>query len=483
MPSVRLALILSFAQRYTTIAINIISTMIIARLLTPAEVGVASIGLVIVGVAHTLRDFGINNYLVQEKDLTHDRVRTAFGVAIIIAWTLALVVYGIGDLAARFYQEPGVAQVMHVLCLNFLILPFASPITALLNRDMEFGVLYRINVSSAFIAAATSTGLAYLGHGFMSLAWGSFAGIATTVIVASLSRPDTARLLPGLNEWRRITSFGIKAISANIISQIGTSASELVIGRMLGMPAVAFYSRANGLVRMFQQSITEAITPVLVSDLAARNRTGGDLKGRYLESLSYISVLGWPFFGFVGVMAEPIILVMFGDQWTRAIPIVQILCVTGGFQVVTSPLWTVFFATGEVQKNLTYNAVIVPVSVALVIAGAFHSLEMVAVAHVFTSALAIVVSKKYLSDIIGLEYADIIKAVGKSPGVALISCIVPVGMAVFYDADSIGEHLLSLIIGSLGFGCAWLAGIFLFQHPCKDEVLNLGKSLLRRLAT
>ncbi|MEE8332516.1 MAG: oligosaccharide flippase family protein, partial [Alphaproteobacteria bacterium] len=114
MASIRRSLALSFAQKYATMAINIATVMILARLLTPAEIGIFSVGIAMVGLAHTLRDFGVGNYLIQEKELTPDRVRTAFGVTLVIAWIMAGVLIALSGPMAGFYSEPGVRQVMLV---------------------------------------------------------------------------------------------------------------------------------------------------------------------------------------------------------------------------------------------------------------------------------------------------------------------------------------------------------------------------------
>ena len=91
MASIRKALSLSFASKYSSLAIHTVAIMVLARLLTPAEIGVYSVGAAVVALAHVLRDFGVGNYLIQEKELTQDRIRTAFGVALVIAWVMAAV--------------------------------------------------------------------------------------------------------------------------------------------------------------------------------------------------------------------------------------------------------------------------------------------------------------------------------------------------------------------------------------------------------
>ena len=89
MPSIRKALALSFASKYSSLAIHTAAVMVLARLLTPAEIGVYSVGAAVVALAHVVRDFGVGNYRIQEKELTAERISAALDVVVLIAWAIA----------------------------------------------------------------------------------------------------------------------------------------------------------------------------------------------------------------------------------------------------------------------------------------------------------------------------------------------------------------------------------------------------------
>ncbi|MCW8890541.1 MAG: oligosaccharide flippase family protein, partial [Sedimenticola sp.] len=103
--------------------IQIISTLILARILTPEEIGIYSLGAVVIGFAQMIRDFGVSNYLIQEKELTQDRIRTAFGVTVIIAWTAAALLLLFSDTFAAFYDQPGVSSVISIMSISLFFIP------------------------------------------------------------------------------------------------------------------------------------------------------------------------------------------------------------------------------------------------------------------------------------------------------------------------------------------------------------------------
>src|SRR5258706_9149173 len=123
---VRRALLISFAQNYGVLVLQFAASIFIARVLTPGEMGIFSVATVLVGIAHNFRDFGVANYVIQEKELTEDRIRSALGIAILVAWLLAAAMALLSGPMAEFYREPGVRSVMLVLALNFMLIPFGS---------------------------------------------------------------------------------------------------------------------------------------------------------------------------------------------------------------------------------------------------------------------------------------------------------------------------------------------------------------------
>lgn len=138
-------------DRYSGLAITVASSMVIARLLTPAEIGVFSVTMVLLMFASTVRDMGAGQYLVQEKELTVDRIRAVWAVQLGLGLGLACLVLLISHPVAVFYKEPRMRDIMWVVALNYAINPFGSLTHAWLMREMRFesSALIRFQVVSA----------------------------------------------------------------------------------------------------------------------------------------------------------------------------------------------------------------------------------------------------------------------------------------------------------------------------------------------
>ncbi|WP_158498788.1 lipopolysaccharide biosynthesis protein [Magnetospira sp. QH-2] len=465
--------------KFSATAIATIAVIVVARLLTPEEIGVFSVGYAVIAVAHTLRDFGVTSYLIQEPNLTRDHIKTALGITTAAAWSLAAILFAASGTIAQFYDNVGVGEVIRILCLNFLLLPFSSPVFALLRREMNFGALMRIRVTSSFAHAGTSIALAYLGFSYYSLAWSSVVQIVVVVIMSSLAKPDAAMVLPGFKEWRRVLSFGGRVGISKILETLGNSANDLIIGRILGFTSVGLFSRAQGLINLFDIRFMEAVEAVMLPAFSAKNREGSDLKQAYIRSVEYLTVFAWPFFGVLIFTTFPVVRIMFGDQWDAAIPLIQILC----FATLLKPFFgmanQVLVALGEVGSNLRAAIIFQGVRVGAIVIAATYSLTAVAASMGLVYLIAFVTFSYFLRRHLGLNPLALILSCWRSLGVALLSVAVPatVHFTLGYAVES---YLIHFAYAASGATLGWLIGIFVFRHPVRIDLQAAASKVFRR---
>ena len=470
MSTVRKSLAFSFAEKYSIMVLQFASTLILARLLTPEEIGIFSIGAVIVGLAHMLRDFGVANYLVQEKELTPERIKTALGVTLTIAWSTALLLYLASDSIAGFYDEPGVKKITAILAFSFLFIPFSSTVLGLLRRKMNFRTLYFINFVAAVAHAITGVSLAMLGYGFESLAWASIASAGTTVIIGIIKRPEGAQFMPSLKEFRRIFRFGSYSSAANFIQEAGTTAPDLAIGKLLGFSPLGIYSRAFGFVSIFNYAITAAITPVVIPAFAEAHRNGTPIKKHYLLATNYYSALAWPFFCFMAIMAQPLILLLYGNQWTDAAPIAQLLCIAFMLQTLSFFAGNYLIASGQIELYFKTQLILQIPRIIFTAAAAFHSLAMVATVQIIFYITSFIVYHHYVHTKIGIRIKNMITTTYKSTLIALCCTATTLAFAYYFSETN---NAILVLITSNSFMITWLLSIYWLKHDLRHEITNI----------
>lgn len=391
MTSVRRALAISFLERYLTVLLALASNMLLARLLTPHEIGVYSVSLAVIGIAQVLREFGIGNYLIQEKELTDDHLRTAFGMSLLLGGTLFAVVFVAAPYASRFYAEPAMTQTLRIAALNFLVLPLCTVRLALLRRAMRFKALLYISLVATVLSQVATVALAWGGLGPDSMAIGSVLLNAAMAVGTFVAHDDKRLLAPSLKLWRPLLNFGGQSALTNVVTSVSMDANDLVVGKVLGFGPVAMLSRAQGLMNLFHRDVMGAVRNVALPAFARAHRNGESMDRHLVKSISLVTVVAWLFYGWLSLFPLEATRILFGHQWDDAARLVPLFALAGALGAIVSLIPTVLIAVGRIDLVTRLELVLQPLRLALVAlaAFAFASMEMVAAAMALSALLAV----------------------------------------------------------------------------------------------
>lgn len=476
----RTALFWSFAERYSGLLISIGSTVVLARLLTPAQVGIYSMCAAVTAVAGILRDFGVTEYLIQERNLTQDKIRAAFGIAIVIAWTIGLGIFLARHELALFYGDSGVADILSVLVINFFLLPFCSPAFALLSREMAFRQLFKIQICSNLAQAVVSVTLAATGHGFMSLAWGPIANVGVQSLILLWLRPRESAFLPGLRGAREVLRFGSMFVSSRAVEVLTRNFHEPVIAKTFDFASVGLFSRAWGLIDLFHLNIAAAVVRVSTPAFAAEHRAGKSVIESFSKATSIFTSISWPSFFFIALTASEIISIMFGGQWASAAPLASILAIaalpTGIYTIVPQML----SAVGHVKRRMIVTLLASPVHLVGVLLASTIGLRAVAAVWLVTNTVTLILYTRELRDLLGMSPRVLLQACRPSLIVTLASVgaqIVILATCRWLGAYALVSLSLTLLVGAL----AWLAAAASIDHPAYREATKLFSAFRSRL--
>jgi O-antigen/teichoic acid export membrane protein len=476
MSLVRNSLYVSFVENYTITLFQFVSSIIIARILSPAEIGVFSIAVLLSGLAGTVRDFGVTQYLIQEKDLTDDKVRAAMALSLSVGWGLAVVLFLLSDPVARFYREPGVSTVVVVLACNFILVPFGSVVLALLRRRLDYWSIFRVRVGSALVSATASVVLALLGFGYMSLAWSALGGVVATVLLCGVHRPAGMPRLPSFARIREVVSFSGQVVASSVIGELSRGIPELAVGKAQSMEAVGLLGRALGLRALVDKVLMSALWSVVLPYFSKLEREQGDLKASYSRVQAYVTGIAWPLLLFLGAAAGPMIAVLYGPQWEASVPLVRVICIAGVLGSTLPFFSAVLLSRARPDATLKMQLVCVPIRLVCVIAAAPFGLIAVCIAMVVSSAIDLVVSYGFLRRVTELNWRDLLDGSRRSFAVMVVSGIGPVWIGFMADRTALAP-LLALLIASITAGTGWLAGLYLFKHPVRAEIATIASRL------
>ena len=476
MTSTRRAIVWSLTERYLGLAIGLTASMIVARLLTPAEVGLFSLCAALLAISSTIREFGVSEYIIQEKSLDDDKLRKAYAVAILIAWPIGGAVFLARHAVAAHYAQPELARIIGVLALSYVLLPLATPAYALLSRDMRFKELLFVHTASGLAGALTSVGLAYNGHGPISLAWGMVATIATQLIGVSVARPRSSFLLPSFRGLGPILKFGSTLVSARVVESATINAHEFFIAHYAGFAAVGLFSRAKGLVDIFHASVTAAVARVATPGMAAALRKDQSLVETFSRGTALFTCLSWSFSGFVALASAEIIGLMFGPQWAASATLGSLLAIA----LLPSPFFalcgSVVAATGQVRRRVTIAMRWCPVHLAVLWIGSQWGLEWVASLWLVTNTVMGWANAREVRSALKTTYKAMYRASLRSVPVAIAS--IAAQAAVLMTGRAWGLHAVLLLVATLAAGIlAFLLAAAAIRHPVFVEFKRLKRPI------
>lgn len=478
--SVRSSLAFSLVDRYLSLIVSIVSTMVLARLLTPAELGVYSVAMAMLAMAAVLRDLGAGNYLVQEKDLTIDRIRAVWAVQLAVGAALAVIVAALSLPAARFFKEPDVQSILLLLSLTYLVTPFGSLTYAWLMREMRFDAIAVMRLSSTLSGAAVSIVLAWRGHGAVSLAWGSLVAALANAGVSMLFRPAHFPWLPGTRDVRRVLSFGMQLTGSSAATAVSTAAPEFLLGKLQGMAFAGYYSRANGFVALFNRLIVDAVYPVAQSLFAQHARSGQPYGEPFLRAMSYLSALCWSFTIGLVLLAHPATLLLYGDQWGPSVPLTRWLACAAALAVPLPLCTAALLGAGQLKPLMHSTLVMAGATVVAAGIGAALGLAAIGPAMLVASGVGTIAWLRNTQRLAGFRWSALARCGLHSAFVALATGAGPlVAVQVFgwTPASSMLPLLVGCSTGVIGFVCA----VMLTGHPLASEFKIVAALLIRNM--
>ena len=476
---IRRALFFSLGQRYLAVALQLGTSMVMARLLTPTEAGIYSLAAVAVTVGHVIRDFGVGDYLIKEQEITPEKVRAAFTVTTLFAWATAALFLALAPLLAAAYREPGLATVLHILSLNFLLIPFGSTATALLFRQIRFGTVFWVQTTSLVVGSATTVGLALAGYSYLSPAIGAVASVLTTVSLLLWVSRAHVLVRPTTHGLRGVLRFGGTLTLARLAEELSEKSPDFIVTALLGFHAGGVWGKAGTLLTSFQDFVTTGVakvaTPVLArlnggGTLDATGQTSPDtLWPAFERAAQMLFLLQCAFFAWLLVCAPEVVGVLFGPQWTEAVVLVQAGAVGGMLWAPCGLANAVLTARGHAREQLKVNLVYGALLAAAVGVGASVSLAAAAVLLQGAVLVRTVLTLRALQWRLGFDTRRLLRALAPSAGMALLAGL----LAAMATAGCRWAHvpaLLTLPAAAAVMAAATLALAVWLKHPLGQEI-------------
>jgi len=327
------------AMRWATRALGLVSTIVVARLLTPADFGIVAMAMVVIGFLEVLTHTGVDLALIRDAQATREHYDSAWTMEILQAAVLAAVLFAAAPATARYFGDPRVLEVMQVLSLRALIGGFENIGVVAFRRELAFVREFWFGVVKKFATVALTIGVAIALRSYWALVIGIVGGRLLDVIISYVMHPYRPRL--SLARLREIWNFSRWLLLARIANVLNRKLDEFVVGGQAGTIAMGNYFVASDVATAPSEEVvapmTRGIFPVYSRQLDDRKRLAESFM-TVLATTTYLCVaLG---FG-VSAVAPELVPSILGDQWLSAVPLMQWLGLCGvaiGLGLTVDPL-------------------------------------------------------------------------------------------------------------------------------------------------
>lgn len=255
-----------------------------------------------------------------------------------------------------------------------------------------------------------------------------------------------------------------------------------MIGRARGVVDVGIYSRAGGLVEIFNRLVMRPVTQICLPYFANSDRGTGSLVPAYVNSAALLTGVGWPFLGFLAVMSYPVIRIIYGTQWLDAVPLARLLCLAGAIELTFILTRDALLARGLARRANTMQMQIL--SLQLLGLGAVFPFGLIGACWGLVAAAlgGAVLAQWHLRQSIGLGLVDLARACGPS-FLLLLGAVGPVALMAAWAPPDESNYIRWAVIGTLWVLVAWLAGLRLLRHRLWEQLRQLHSRAWRFVAT
>ncbi|MFC1577581.1 MOP flippase family protein [Thermodesulfobacteriota bacterium] len=473
----------------STTVINFVQIAVLARLLDPKAFGLIAIANLIFGYARVFLDMGLSSAIIQRPNPNKAELSTLYWINVLTGLLIYGVIVLITPFATSLFEVEELQSLLPVIGLSFLISAFSTQFSVLLRKYLRFDVITKINIYCSLFVMTITIYLAWKGYGVWSIVYGSLSGTFLHS-VALIFWAGKNNCLPGLHfkfsDTKGYIKFGLYLVGAMLVNQFNIRVDQLIIGLLLGPTSLGYYNIASNLVLRPIQRLNPILTKVAFPIFSIIQNDAPRLKKGFLEMMRILMSINSPVLIGLATVAPGAVLLILGEKWLPAVPIVQALAFFSLVRSAVNASGSLLIAKGKANWTLYWNLVLAAIIPPVIYIASLRG-------ELFYIAIAMVVMQViiwyahyfiFIRNLIGpcfFEYLEIaIKPILLS---FIMSAILLQASYVLTGLSEIGKLLMQVVIGIFVYGI--LCWIFQKQilHRFFEFFLDIfpGNKILKRL--
>lgn len=376
--------------------LNFLTTMVLARLLTPVDYGIIEMLAIFLGLSTAFIDSGFALSLIQREEISDLDISSIFYFNIFMGFLFFGVFWVTSPWIASFYRMPTLVPLARFVGAGLFFGSFGSVPKALFTKKLNFKRICIINAIGSLFACSIALWMAFNGFGVWSLAVQMVVLAAVSSVLFIWFCPRKPRLIFSIVSLRSLSRFGIFVLGSVLVDVIYSRLSTLIIGRQYSAKDLGNYARADQTQQFPANLVLMIIGRVAFPIFAAAQGDKGLVREGLSKALSMVMLITLPTMLGLTVTADRIITVLFGPQWTACVPYFKVLCLSGcliPWQVLNN---NVIAAQGNSNLFLRINVITKLVGIATLTVACFFGILAIAWSVVIAGGINAIITSYYI---------------------------------------------------------------------------------------
>jgi O-antigen/teichoic acid export membrane protein len=397
------------ALRWAIRLTGLVSTVILARLLSPRDFGIVAMAMIVVGTLEIFNQTGQVLVLIRLENPTKAHYNSAWTVSFLIGLFIAVVILLIAPFTVAYFHEPRVIPVMQCLAFRALVGGIENVGTIDFRRDLNFNRFFAYNVYPKLIAFVVTISAAIAWRNYWALVAGILTGEAARVVLSYTMHPHRPRFT--LAEVSGIWSFSIWTFIRTIGGFLHTQIDQIAVGGISGSAAMGRYAVASDVAASPSREINEPMLSVLYPVMSRLQHDKAALRDVFLRTLGWSAIICISTSVGVAMVAEDMSNLVLGPKWAGIGPLMSWLSIGAGIIGLSSGAYPLFDALGlpHIGARMIWIRLLILGAVVVPVAFLTRSLMDVAIVRAIASAVFIPGLYFAVSRLTGISFGDYIR--------------------------------------------------------------------------
>ena len=468
-------LIWRFFERCGAQLVSVVVTIVLARLVDPADYGPISKVAVFTSILMVFVDSGMANALIQKKDPDDLDFSSVFYFNVAFCLLLYALLFLFSPLIARMYHDPGLTLILRVLGLTVVVSGVKNVQQAYVSKTLQFKRFFFATLGGTLFSAVLGITMAHLGFGVWALVAQQLSNVTVNTVILWFTVGWRPKRMFSFQRLGGLLSYGWKLLGAQLLDTVYLKLYPLVIGIRYTDADLAFFDRGNHLPNLVVENINYSIDSVLLPVLADEQDDAGQVREMTRRAIKTSTYVMMPLMAGLAVCAEPLVRLLLTEKWLPCVPFMQIFCIIYAFYPLHTANLNAIKAMGRSDVFLKLEIIKKALETAVLLITMRYGVFAMALGELFSSIVSQLINAWPNKRLLNYSYLRQLKDMGPSILLSLVMAALVWPLNLLHTGDLV-KLLLQVPLGA----AVYVLGSRLLKLDSFDFLLSILRKFLHK---